>query len=131
MAMDQTTLEKIALDYTSAWNSKTPEAVASFYAEDGSIVINRGEPWLNREGVTAMASGFYADVPDLHLTCNDVRLAGSHAVYVWTFTGHDANTGNPLTIRGWEEWDLNDNHKVQASRGWFDAEDYSNQVQGR
>ncbi|WP_280950290.1 hypothetical protein [Pseudotabrizicola sediminis] len=34
----------VAADYTAAWNSGLAEAVASFYAEDGSIVINRGAP---------------------------------------------------------------------------------------
>ena len=77
-----------------------------------------------------MAAGFYADVPDLSLTCDDIRLSGTHAVYVWTFTGHDATTGNPLKIRGWEEWDLTDDVKVKASRGWFDADDYARQVEG-
>lgn len=130
MPVDLDTLKTIAADYTAAWNSKSADAVASFYAETGSIVINRGTPWENRSGVTEMAAGFYADVPDLTLTCDDIRLAGTHAVYVWTFTGHDAGTGNPLRIQGWEEWDLDDDLKVAASRGWFDADDYARQVAG-
>ena len=77
-----------------------------------------------------MAAGFYADVPDLALSCDSVRAAGDHAIYVWTFTGHDAATGNPLTIQGWEEWDLDGEMKVKASRGWFDGEDYARQVAG-
>jgi hypothetical protein len=77
-----------------------------------------------------MASGFSADVPDLNLVCNDIRLSGTHAVYVWTFTGHDSTTGNPLTIKGWEEWELDEELKVKASRGWFDADDYARQVDG-
>lgn len=93
-------IEQIAANYTAAWNSKSPEAVASFYAEDGEIVINRGEPWSGRARVAEMAAGFYADVPDLSLTCDLVRAAGDHVIYVWTFTGHDAGTGNPLTIQG-------------------------------
>lgn len=126
--IDQARLTQIATDYTAAWNSKQPEAVASFYAPDGEIVINHGPPWRDRAGIAEMAAGFYADVPDLSLTCNDVRIAGDHAVYVWTFTGHDAGTGNPLTVRGWEEWDLTADGLVQASRGWFDAEEYAAQV---
>ncbi len=119
-----------AQDYTAAWNSGDPAAVASFYAEAGGIVINRGEPWEGRARVQDMAAGFYADVPDLVLSCDDIRLAGNHAVFVWTFTGHDAGTGNPLNIRGWEEWELNEDGKVAASRGWFDAEEYARQVAG-
>lgn len=130
MPLSQAAVAKMAADYTAAWNSKTPEAVASFFAENGEIVINRGDPWKGRAGIAEMAAGFYADVPDLTLTCDEIRLAGSHAVYVWTFTGHDAGTGNPLKIHGWEEWDLGDDMKVTASRGWFDAEDYAAQVAG-
>jgi len=128
--MDVKRIEGMAADYTAAWNSKSAEAVASFYAEDGEIIINRGEPWTGRSRVRDMAAGFYADVPDLSLTCDDVRCSGNHVIYVWTFTGHDAKTGNPLRIRGWEEWDLDDDLKVRASRGWFDAQDYGRQAAG-
>ena len=120
----------VAADYTAAWNSGSAEAVASFYAEDGGIVINRGTPWEVRDGVAAMAAGFFADVPDLTLTCDGLRIAGDHIVYLWTFTGHHAQSGNELRVVGWEEWDLDTAGKVKASRGWFDAEDYARQVAG-
>ena len=120
----------IAADYTAAWNSGSAEAVASFYAETGGIVINRGAPWEGRAGVQAMAEGFFADVPDLNLTCDGVRVAGNHVVYLWTFTGHHAETRKPLRIVGWEEWDLDAEGKVAVSRGWFDAGDYDRQVAG-
>jgi uncharacterized protein (TIGR02246 family) len=128
--MDVKQIERMAAVYTAAWNSKSAEAVASFYAEDGEIIINRGESWAGRSRVQDMAAGFYADVPDLLLTCDDVRCSGNHVIYVWTFTGHDVATGNPLRIRGWEEWELNEDLKVRASRGWFDAEDYGRQAAG-
>ena len=98
---------------------------------DGQNVINRGDSWVGRDGITKMASSFYADVPDLTLSCNDIRLAGSHAIYVRTFTGHDANTGNALKVGGWEEWELGEDLKVRASRGWFDADDYTRRVEGK
>jgi hypothetical protein len=68
------------------------------------------------------------DVPDLSLSCDGVRVAGDHMVYLWTFTGHHSGTKAPLTVVGWEEWDLDASHKVKASRGWFDGEDYARQV---
>ena len=130
MRPDPKAVAKQAQDYTAAWNSKSPEAVASFFSADGEIVINRGEPWTGRARIAEMAAGFFADVPDMALTCDEIRVAGSHAVYVWTFTGHDAKTGNPLKVRGWEEWDLDDDLKIRASRGWYDAEAYAAQVAG-
>jgi hypothetical protein len=82
------------------------------------------------EALTAMAAGFHADVPDLVLQSDGIRSAGNHVVFMWTFTGHDAGTGNPLNVSGWEEWELDDNMKVTSSLGWFDAEDYQRQIDG-
>jgi hypothetical protein len=36
-----------------------------------------------------------------------------------------------LTVRGWEEWELDDDLKVKKSFGWFDAEVCARQVEGR
>lgn len=130
MAIDQRQAEELAAAYTAAWNTGRPEAVAEFFAESGRIVINRGSPWEGRDRVAAMAAGFFADVPDLRLACDKVRAAGDHLVYLWTFTGTHSGTGNKLRIAGWEEWDLDSDLKVQASRGWFDADDYARQVAG-
>ncbi len=128
--IDPNEMAKIAAEYTKAWNSGSAEAVASFYAPEGQIIINKGEPWSGRSRVQDMAAGFYADVPDLVLNCDDLRCAGNHAIFVWTFTGHDAATKTPLSIRGWEEWELGEDMKVIASLGWFDADDYARQVAG-
>jgi uncharacterized protein (TIGR02246 family) len=128
MTVDYATVRRIADAYTAAWNSGSADAVAGFYAADGQIVINRGEPWIGHSGVAAMAAGFFADVPDLKLSCDGVRLAGGHAVYLWTFIGTHAKSGKPLRVTGWEEWDIDAGGKVALSRGWFDAEDYARQT---
>jgi uncharacterized protein (TIGR02246 family) len=131
MTVDPNAVRAMAAAYTAAWNSGSPQAVASFYAPDGNIVINRGEPWVGRKGIAEMAAGFLADVPDLKLVCDEVRCAGSHVAYFWTFTGTHAATKNPLRVAGWEEWDLNPDLKVVASRGWYDAADYERQTTAR
>lgn len=128
MALDDATVRAIADAYTAAWNSGSPEAVSMFYAETGTIVINRGTPWEGRTGVAQMAAGFFADVPDLKLVCDGLRVAGTHVAYLWTFTGTHAASGRALRVAGWEEWDLDADHKVEASRGWFDADDYARQT---
>ncbi len=74
-----------------------------------------------------MAAGFFADVPDLTLACDGIRVAGTHVAYLWTFTGHHAASGNALSVSGWEEWDLDGDLKVKLSLGWFDAADYARQ----
>jgi hypothetical protein len=91
-------------------------------------VINNGTPSLGRSGVAQMAVGLYADVQDLALRRDGMRVAGDHMAYLWTFTGHHAGTKAPLTVIGWEEWDLDADQKVKASCGWFDGDDYVRQV---
>ena len=122
--------QAISRAYTAAWNSGSASAVAAFYAEGGQIAINGGAPWIGREGVAAMAAGFFKDVPDLALTCDGVRVSGDHMIYLWTFTGHHTDTKNPLRIVGWEEWDLDAESLVHTSRGCFDGGDYAQQVAG-
>lgn len=128
MSFEPAAVNQLAAAYTAAWNTGSPQAVAKFYATDGHIVINRGEPWRGREGIAAMAAGFFADVPDLALVCDTVRCAGNHVAYFWTFNGTHAVTRKPLRIVGWEEWDLDAAHEITASRGWFDSADYERQV---
>lgn len=128
MRISQETAARLAADYTAAWNTGRPEAVAGFFAQAGGIVINAGSPWEGRSGVAAMAAGFFADVPDLALTCDGLRVAGTHMAYLWTFTGTHSGTGRPLRIEGWEEWDLDADGKITASRGWFDAAEWARQT---
>ena len=123
-------LSTFARAYESAWNSGDPAQVAACYALDGGIVINRGQPWQGRAKVAEMAAGFYADVNDMRVILDHLRIAGSHVAFIWTFTGRHAGTGNPLNVKGWEEWDLDAEGKIAASKGWFDAEDYAAQVAG-
>jgi uncharacterized protein (TIGR02246 family) len=130
MATEIADIVALASAYTAAWNTGSPDAVASFFAEDGRIVINNGEPWDGRSRVAVMAGGFFAEVPDLSLVCDGIRKAGNHVVYLWTFTGTHSRTGHPHSISGWEEWDIDADGKVKSSRGWYDAEDYARQVAG-
>lgn len=130
MTIDPKKAKQMADTYTTAWNSGSAQAVAEFYAKDGGIVINRGEPWQGRDRVAQMAAGFFAEVPDLKLVCDGLRCAGDHVVYLWTFTGTHSGTKRPLRVSGWEEWDLDADYKVKVSRGWYDADDYTRQTSG-
>jgi uncharacterized protein (TIGR02246 family) len=114
--------------YATAWCSHSPEAVASFYASDGQIQINRGELLEGHVAIAQMAAGFYADFPDLVVRCDDVRSAGSHALFTWTLEGHHAKTNQFVRVGGWEEWQLDANVKVKSSLGWFDAVEYQRQI---
>lgn len=131
MPHDIAAIEAMAKAYTDAWNSGSAAAVAAHFSSGGRIVINNGAPYQGRAGVEEMANGFFTGVPDLSLVCEGVRAAGPHVIYLWKFTGHDSGTGNPLAISGWEEWDLGPDLKIESSRGWYDADDYARQVEGR
>lgn len=131
MASTSDMISAFARGYEAAWNSGDPDQVAACYAADGGIVINRGEPWQGRARVAEMARGFFADVDDMRVILDELRIAGSHVAFIWTFTGRHAGTGKSLDVKGWEEWDLDADGKIAASKGWFDAEDYAAQVAGR
>lgn len=57
-----------------------------------------------------------------------VRAAGSHGLYLWTFTGTHAATQKSVEVPGWEEWDMDAGGRVKVSRGWFDANSYARQT---
>lgn len=124
---------EMAEAYTEAWCSHSPEAVASFYAEDGLIIINGGEPSKGRAEVAAMAGGFFNAFPDLVVRMDDVRTSGTHTVYLWTLEGTNSGpdgTGNRVNISGWEYWRLTEDGHVAESAGHFDAADYQRQLEG-
>jgi uncharacterized protein (TIGR02246 family) len=121
-------IQELGLAYATAWRSRSPEAVASFYAAEGRIRINGGDVLSGRASIAQMAAGFYAEFPDLVVRCDDIRAAGGHAIFVWTLEGHHAETKNFVRVGGWEEWDLDENLKIKSSLGWFDATDYQRQI---
>ena len=128
MSFDSSKLEKKAANYTAAWCSKSPEAVAAHYSDDEQIVINRGDVLKGSEAIAEMAAGFYAEFPDLVVHFDEIRFAGNHAIYVWTLEGHHAETKNYVKVGGWEEWEIDENMKIKSSLGWFDADEYDRQV---
>ena len=133
MPVSQVDAEERAKAYTEAWCSHVPEAVASFYAEDGRININGGETSDGREQVAAMARGFIDAFPDITVHMDDIRSSGTHAVYRWTLEGHNTGpegTGNYVKVSGWEYWRYNHDGLIAESLGHFDAVDYDRQLNG-
>jgi uncharacterized protein (TIGR02246 family) len=120
----------MAKSYAKSWSSKDADQVAAHYEPDGQIIINKGDILKGTAAVTEMAAGFHAAFPDMMLMCDDIRISGNHAVFVWTFYGHHSETKSYVKLSGWEEWEISDNVKVQSSCGWYDANDYDAQVAG-
>ncbi len=133
MPLSHRDAEELGKRCTEAWYSHDPDAVASFYAPDGKITINDGEPSVGRAQVAQMASGFYSGFPDLVVRMDSIRTSGTYCVYQWTLEGTNSGpdgTGNRVVLSGWEYWRLNDDGLVAESKGHFDAEDFERQVAG-
>ena len=121
-------IRDMAERYAGAWTSGSPDAVASFYEEDGRISINNGEPIVGRAAIAEMAQGFYSEFPDLVVHLDEIRTAGDNAVFLWTLEGTHSETGNYVKVGGWEEWTLSDDVLVRESLGRFDAVEYDRQI---
>lgn len=121
-------VEEIARAYAEAWSSGDPEQVVSFFRDDGTIIINRGEPITGRPALLDMVRGFYAEFPGMTVALDHLREAGDHVLFGWVLEGRHAETGNDVRVSGWEEWDLDADRKVKRSLGWFDAEEYERQI---
>ena len=133
MPISQSEAEELGRRYTAAWCSHDPNAVASFYAADGQIVINDAQPSNGRAEVAEMARGFFNGFPDLVVRMDLIRTSGSYCVYLWTLEGTNSGpggTGNRVEISGWEYWRLNDDGLVAESKGHFDAADFERQLAG-
>lgn len=125
MRSGQDEAESLAAAYTAAWNSHDPQKVAGCFAGTGWISVNSGDAWRGRDGVAQMAAGFFAELPDLALTCDAVRAAGRHAAFLWTFQGTHTGSGRKMSVSGWDEWDLDEAGLIAAARSWFDMRELS------
>lgn len=128
MAPKPDAVADMARRYAAAWSAHVPADVAAFYAEDGRITINDGDPIIGRAALTEMVAGFYSEFPDIVVHLDLVRAAGAHAIFPWTLEGTHARTRNTVRVSGWEGWTLNDACEIVASRGYFDAAEYERQI---
>ena len=129
MQTDQ--LEDFATRYTAAWCSHDANAVAGFFAADGSIAVNGGEPAVGRAAIAALVQGFYDAFPDTVVIMDAARGAGDTAVYLWTYEGTNTGpggTGHAVRFSGWEAWTFSEDGLVANSIGTFDAEEYERQL---
>ncbi len=120
-------------NYTAAWNSKQPEKMVSFYAEDGTLRVNNGKPAVGREQIAETAQSYMDAFPDIELTMDSLTVGENTYRYYWTFTGTNTGpggTGNKVDFSGFEEWTLSDRGLVKKSIGSYDAKAYKRQLQG-
>ena len=131
--MEQNKLTDFGNKYSSAWSSQRPEKVAEFFASDGMLQVNDGEPAIGTKAITQVAKGFMDAFPDMIVSMDSLTTESKITRFYWTLTGTNnapGGTGNKVKISGFEEWTFNENGLVQESKGHFNAEDYNRQLNG-
>ena len=129
--MDDGKLKEFAQKYTAAWCSYDAQRVASFFAENGSLKINQGNPSIGRTAITAAAQGFMTSFPDMVVSMDSLSLDEGHLVYHWTLTGMNTGpggTGKAVHISGHEEWTIGTDGLIVKSLGHFDEAEYQRQL---
>ena len=125
MAHDRQRIEQLAREYTEAWCSRDPARVAAYYAPDGTIAVNGGEP----AGIEDVAKAFIAAFPDIEVFMDDlVRREDGVVEYHWTFTGTSTETGKSVRVPGFEEWTIAPDGLIAESRGHYDEAEYERQL---
>ncbi len=128
MPTSSTAIHNLAIAYTEAWCSRSGEAVASFYDENASSIINGAEPTVGRTAIAEEMGQFSIDFPDLVVRMDDLRTGGNQAIYLWTLVGTHRETDNFVKVSGWQNWLLSDDLLIIKADGGFDAVDYQRQI---
>ena len=119
--------------YTAAWCGRDPNAVAAFFAPDGALAINDGAPARGRDAIAGVANDFMIAFPDLEVRMDDLVEHDGKVIYRWTLIGTNSGpggSGDHVQISGSEEWSIDADGLIEASRGRFDAAEYQRQVEG-
>lgn len=114
--------------YAAAWSSRKPGGVASFYAADGSLAVNGGDPAIGRAAIAEVARGFMEAFPDLVVALDGLEQEGDRLLFRWTLTGTHAGSGAAVRIDGTEAWLLSGDGMIVDSIGSFDGADYERQL---
>jgi len=122
--------EEFGQRYAQAWCSQDPDQVAAFYAEDGSLTVNDGEPAVGRAAIAGVARGFMTEFPDMVVTMDRLVAKPNGHEFHWTVTGTYAANGNKVRFSGYEDWRFGADGLVEESNGFFDADDYARQIRG-
>lgn len=124
-------LTDFAERYATAWSSQDPVAFASFYADNGRLQINDGEPSIGRDAVEQTARDFMTAFPDMVVRLVELREAGERIEFHWHWTGTNTGpggTGAAVDLTGFESWILDDDGLILESLGHLDAAEYERQL---
>jgi hypothetical protein len=117
--------------YAAAWSSQNPVQLASFYAENGALIVNAGPPSIGRVAIAAKAQSFMTAFPDMVVRLERMDQHGDHPVFRWIWTGTNTGpggTGKYVRLRGYEEWTLDASGLISRSDGHYDEAEYERQL---
>lgn len=88
------TLER-ATEFGGAWNSRDPDLIASFFAEDGAYhasvgTDHLGASFLGKEEIRKGAQVFFERFPNGRFENLKVKVAGDIGTFEWDFVTTDA-----------------------------------------
>jgi steroid delta-isomerase-like uncharacterized protein len=129
--MNQSELGNFATRYAAAWSSQDPDSLASFYAANGSLAVNAGNPSVGRTAIAATAGEFMDAFPDMVVRMDQVTGEGSQVTFHWTWTGTNTGpggAGKAVRISGYEEWTIDADGLIVESTGHYDEAEYQRQV---
>ena len=110
---------------------RNPDALASFYNENGSLTVNNGSPSIGRAAIAATARGYMTAFPDMLVKMDRVTQEGSRTRFHWTWTETNTGpggTGKAVRLSGYEEWTFGPDGLIAESKGHFDAAEYERQM---
>lgn len=125
-------LDIFARSYAQAWGSKKPEFVASYFAEDGSLQVNDGDPAKGRNAISEVAQGFMIDLPDMIVRYDSLVPKSNGTEFHWTLIATNlgpAGTGKKVKVSGFELWKIGENGLIKESKGSFPSEKYNRQLE--
>lgn len=124
-------LTDFATRYAAAWSGQDPVAFGAFYAVNGSLRINDGEPSVGRDAVIETARSFMDAFPDMVVRLDELRITGQFVEFHWRWTGTNTGpggTGNAVDLRGVERWTLDADGLILESLGSYDEAEYQRQL---
>jgi uncharacterized protein (TIGR02246 family) len=128
--VDLADLTEFATRYAAAWSSQDPDQLASFYEEDGILVVN-GSSSEGRGAIRTTAGEFMAAFPDMRVAMDSVVGRDGRAVFHWTWTGTNTgpgDTGRAVDLAGYEEWTFGAGGLIAVSNGHYDQTEFELQM---
>jgi hypothetical protein len=131
MSAHQVELNDFATRYAAAWSSRNPANVAAFYSDRGSLTVNDEIPAVGRPAIAATARRFMTAFPDMVVRLERVEDEKGLVLFHWILTGTNSGPGGTdrfVRIRGYEEWMMDTDGKIEESKGHYDEAEYQRQL---